>query len=193
MFRSQAERRGRPARPPLGLAGGLGPGLILLLAGCRGPSGPAAASIDRIDEEEQAWKRVLTPAEEAEATAAMRSVARGHTVVERPAPAPPAEGGMRWSDLRAAVAGACRDVEAAVVHVAERDDGAAYRFDIRTIEDWPAALTVERVPAPEVYRAAATVGRFPDEPARRARAEALLAALAAHMKAFGAKRAFAED
>ena len=147
----------------------------------------------RLEGEEQAWKRVLTPAEQTQVKAALQTVARGHTAVSPPAPAPPEQGGMRWADVPAAVTAACNDVEAAVVATAGGEEEGWYLFDIRTIEDWPGALAVERVDGPGVYRTEAEIGRFPDEPARRARAEALLAALAARMKAFGAKRAFAEE
>lgn len=82
----------------------------------------------------------------------------------------------------------------------------SYIFKLKTVEGWPATLTVKRAPAPgdpgapghpenpgdRVYEATATVGRFPDLPKRRARARKLLDAFDEFMTALGKKKKLGE-
>ena len=105
-----------------------------------------------------------------------------------PAPAPL---GMRFSDVPDAVNAACADVEMAVVSSAKVEKGkGGLRFELKTIEDWPAELIVLRTGDGGVYEATAKVGRFGDHTERAGR---LREALRKQMLAFGAKRRFNRD
>jgi hypothetical protein len=162
---------------------------VVLPIACAKPPPPYAATSNRtLDEEGVEWKPVLSAEERGRTMDAMRGVAEGHEPADHAAPAP---GGMRFSDLRPALAAACRDVEAAVVRTVEEEDG--LHFHLRTIEDWPGLLVVRRAEGPEVYEIVElSFGRFPDDPDKLARAEALRGALHRWMLEYGAKRRFNE-
>jgi hypothetical protein len=131
----------------------------------------------------------LTGAQESEALSAMQAgTGRPPRDAERPRRAPE---GVRWSDIPRAVTSACDElgVEMAVIRMTEEPD--RYEFELRTIEGWPAKLVIARghgggrggvYEITEVW-----VGRFPDEPARVSRAQALVKAFQKHLKRLGAQ------
>ncbi|MHC4991766.1 MAG: hypothetical protein ACYTGC_12375 [Planctomycetota bacterium] len=129
---------------------------------------------------------MLTSTEQAEILETLAALADGHEPSSAPRSAPE---GVRWSDVRRAVEAACNElgVEMAVVRRHTHDWG--YRFELKTVEDRPAELTVRRVDGPGVYETTATVGRFQDD---EDRAEALRRAFDEHMRAYGRKRRFEE-
>lgn len=130
----------------------------------------------------------LTPRQQDEALAAMRSVAAGHTVVDRPAPAPR---GVRWSEIPRAVAWACGRAGVEMVVVATEQDPDEYRFDLLTIENWPGQLVIARGTGGSVYRVvSAQVGRFPDAPENAERAKLLVSKFEQRLKVLGARRQF---
>ena len=163
--------------PNLGAAGCLSCGV--LLAGCEQP-GPAVSSQALATQE----TLVLTQADQAEILAALRSITRDRSLVDRPRPAP---GGLRWSDVPQAVAGAVGEVGVEMAIVQMLSDDERYTFHLKTVEDRPAELIVRRRLDQRVYDATATVGRFADD---HQRAEALLRAFDRLMRAFGRKRGF---
>lgn len=135
---------------------------------------------------------MLTPGQERTSLAALGSVAEGGRAVNAPGPAP---GGMRWSDVPAAVSAACDDpgVEMVIVETfaTPPENPDRYRFVLRTIEDWPGELVIRRAVGQPVYEIeSVSVGRFPSEPARRERAQALVQAFEKHLEAFGRKKWF---
>lgn len=154
----------------------------VFLGACEQP-GNAVSSQALVTEE----RAVLTPAHRAEMRSALRSIAHGRILVDRPGPAP---GGLRWSDVERAAAEAVGElgVEMAILETQAHDDG--YTFRLKTIEDRPAQLTVRRRDDGRVYEATATVGRFADD---QQRADALLAAFDRMMRAFGRKRGFNDE
>ncbi|NNM24516.1 MAG: hypothetical protein HKO59_00790 [Phycisphaerales bacterium] len=122
----------------------------------------------------------------------MRSVAPGYRITRTPTPAAAIDGRVRWADIPAAARAACREAEIAVVAATANADATAWTFSLRTIEDWPGTLHVERRPPPDHYAATASIGRFPDLPERRVRAEAVLDQLREKLLAYGRKRSWDE-
>ncbi len=166
-----------------------------LLGGC-GTALPPVASTNRPVPGEPGQPgrpdQVLTPGQERASLAALRSVAEGERAVNPPGPAP---GGLRWSDVPAAVSAACDDpgVEMVIVQTIATppEDPQRYRFVLRTIEDWPGELVIRRARGQPVYEIeSVSVGRFPSDPARRERARALAQAFEKHLEAFGRKAWF---
>lgn len=172
----------RPQRPALIL-----PALAILLAtaGCERPPYAAASNLRLTPEEERA-RLVLDEEDQAAVLAAMQTAARGRGPGNPPATAPH---GMRWSDVPQAVAAACNDVEMAVVKMIDEEQGEVLRFRLLAAEGWPGEVVIRRLPPPNIYAAEASIGRFPDKPARVERADRLVAAIDRHLRAFGAKRA----
>lgn len=162
-----------------------------LLAACEADPGYAAEDgRGRMQSDESDhWPDRLTQSEQEEVENALRSFADGESVSLPPGPA---EYGMRFSDVEAAAFYAAINSEMSVIDVKEEQGGDRLRFQLVTIEDWPAELVVDRVDGPTVYEATATVGRFPDMEDRQARAADLLDAFARQMKGFGRKPRFAE-
>jgi hypothetical protein len=155
------------------------------VTGCENPPPPAAATNLGLTPEEQRTRQVLDPDDQAVVWRTFRSLAEGHDPVNPPRT--PAQG-MAWEDVPAAVAAACDDIEAAVMSVDESED--QYLYTLRTVEDWPGELLVRRADDRRVYVAQAWIGLFPDDPARVARAEALLDALERQLRAYGRKTRF---
>jgi hypothetical protein len=164
-----------------------------LSTGCAEPPPPSISSNLALTAEEALERRVLDEGQQEEVLAAMRGVAAGHEVQRVPAPASERTGGMRWADVPAAVAGACDEIEAAVLRSEVEAGGDRYRFEILTVEDRRGELVVSRVPGPRLYEATATIGRFPADPADARRAHDLLEALGRQMKALGRKRAYPDE
>jgi hypothetical protein len=129
---------------------------------------------------------MISEEDQAAVLAAMQTAAEGQGPGDPPAPAPH---GMRWSDAPRAVAAACNDLEMAVVEVVEEEGGDVLRFRLLAAEGWPGEVVLRRLPPPDICAAEASIGRFPDQPARVERADRLLAAIDRHLKALGAKRA----
>ena len=125
------------------LIGGLLAILAMALAGCS--SYPDAVTHNR-DLPEEADDGVpgrsnqqLTARQRTAVLKAMKAVAVGHTVVNRPAPAPR---GVRWSEIPRAVKWACgqNGVEMTITYTFEVPD--EYRFELLTIENWPGGLVI---------------------------------------------------
>ena len=121
-----------------GLAGLLA-GFLLAPAGCSATY-PDAIAFNR-DLPEEADDGIpgrssqhLTARQATDSLKAMKAVSAGHTVVDRPAPAPR---GVRWSEIPRAVgwAGGRDGVELVITETYERPD--EYRFELLTIENWP--------------------------------------------------------
>ena len=130
----------------------------------------------------------LSPAEQAEAVAAMKSVAAGHTL--KPGETPTVQG-MRWSDIPAALAVACDEpgVEMVIVGREQHEWGDVFR--LRTADDRPARVEVRRTNDERLYEASATVGRFNFE-VDQERAALLLEELDRAMRKLGEKRRLPE-
>ena len=78
--------------------------------------------------------------------------------------------------------------------VTRHDFDWGYQYDLKTVEGWPATLTIRHiddagipVANARVYEADATVGRFPEMPERKARAAALVKAFDQWMTKLGRK------
>jgi hypothetical protein len=128
----------------------------------------------------------LPPESEADRVlGAMQMAAAGHEPGLALAPAASSRG--RWEDVPLAVYWAIAEdgVEMGTTQAIEHDWGWEYR--LKTVEGWPATLRIERRDHPAVFHATASVGRFPDQPERIARAERLVAAVERVMAALGRK------
>lgn len=155
---------------------------VLLLGSC---SQPFAATDDHpLAPDEKHVNFVLNGQEQQRAEQAFAQFAAGHKPVNPPraAPNPP---GMRWSDVEIAVSYACDDAEVAIISTTIDQSKTRFHFQLKTIEDWPGNLVVERTNDDRVYIATATIGLFDDHPDRVA---LLLSSLQKQMKAFGKKR-----
>jgi hypothetical protein len=106
-----------------------------------------------------------------------------HNAAASPAQARSPRG--RWSDVHLAVLYACDDSEMAVVGKTVHSWG--WEYQLRTTEDWPVRLSIQRVAGAEVYNATASVGRFGDHSDRSAR---LIEAFEKQMADFGRKRKY---
>jgi hypothetical protein len=158
--------------------------ILLAAAGCERPPYAAASNLRLTPEEERA-KLLLSEEDQAAVLATMQTAAEGRPG-DPPAPAPH---GKRWSDVPQAVAAACDDVEMAVVEMIEQEQGRVLRFRLLAAEGWPGEVVVRRLPPPDICEAEASIGRFPEKPARVERADRLLAAIDRYLQTFGAKRA----
>ncbi len=165
--------------------------VLVALAGCAG-SYPNAVAHNR-DLPEEADDGVpghsnqqLTGSQQAAAVKAMKAVAAGHTVVNRPAPAPE---GVRWSEIPRAVKWACgqNGVEMTITYTFEVPD--EYRFELLTIENWPARLVIVQGTGDRVYEVQSVwVGRFPDEPWHVERAALLVSHFEARLRVLGGRK-----
>lgn len=170
-----------------GYLGALAAGVAILACGCQ-ESKYAVSTLER-DTNERATRRVLTPEEQKEVLAAMKSVAVGHT---------PAFNrnrmthGMRWSDIPAAVAAACDEEGVEMVVYQQVDEPWGILFHMRTADDRPAELEVHRTHDARIYEASANVGRF-DKPLDQARAKRLLEELDRAMARYGEKRRLPDE
>lgn len=165
--------------------------LTAALEGCAAskPPPPASASNLRLTAEEENSKRTLTAAERGDLLAAMRSVAVGAEIVDAPGPAPL---GIRWSDVPQAVGAAAGAVDMWVVGAARIDnDPNRLRFELRTIEEWPALLLVTREPTDAVYSARAIIGPYAGAVTHTAREARLLEILDAVLHLLGERPRFA--
>ncbi len=171
------------------------------LAGCASKPRPAADTALTQQPDEPATIGSPSPEVRNEIIAAFRSLPSADAA-STSAPVVGAAAQGRWSDVYAAVLYACDDAEMAVVRKREFTWG--WVFDIRTVEDWPATLIIQRSDSTEgassipagavhrtgaIYHASAIVGRLHD---RSTRAQALLDAFDRHLLAFGRKRGHAE-
>lgn len=162
--------------------------LILMLTGNSGcGSQPFAATTNKYipGEPDTQPHRVLNASEQIQVASSFHATATGQVAHRTIGPA---AGGIRWSDLDLALSYACDDVEMAVVHTTLHEWGV--ECQLRTIDDYPATLTVERIDDGSTYNATAVVGRFGD---RFDQAEALLAALDRQWHAFGSKRSIRRE
>ncbi len=174
-----------------GLMSGLGVVLAMALAGCSA-SYPNAVTHNRVLAEEAGdgvpgrSDQQLTASQQAAVMKAMKAVAAGHTVVNRPAPAP---GGVRWSEIPRAVGWACgqEGVEMTITDTFEDPD--EYQFQFITIENWPARLVIVQGTGDRVYEVASVwVGRFPDEPWHVERAALLVSHFEARLRVLGGRK-----
>jgi hypothetical protein len=155
-------------------------GISGLLVGCAQPY--AAATNRPMTDAEQSQRWLLNEAQQREVKAVMTTLAHDHQPI---APPQPAEYGVRWSDVPMAAHYAAMEVEMAIVQRQRQDD--QWRFTLRSANERPAVLIVQREQPPTVYSATATVGLFEDDVSSAAK---LLEAFDVQMRAFGAKRAF---
>ncbi len=164
----------------------------VLMAGCGHP--PAVLSTKVIAPDEPAeWHeltppgqwRELTPAERSAALEAMHALAAGAAPKDPPAPAP-GKRKVRWLDVEPAAEAALAEIEATYTAKHFDPGNDTWRFDIVTVEASPGELIVRRVDGEGIYEARAWIGRFPDRPEHRERAEKLLAAFDEQMKKLGA-------
>lgn len=168
---------------------GLRAGLAVLgfsIAGCQG-SNYAVSTLERSDNE-RATKLILTEAEQAEAIAAMKSVAVDHTPEFN---RNRITHGMRWSDVPNAVIAACDEEGVEMVVVREEETPWGIRFHMRTVDDRPATLDVTQTHDERIYEAKATIGRFA-APRDEQRAERLIEELGRFMARYGEKRRLPE-
>lgn len=152
----------------------------IVLAGCGGTKEPAVASNRVLVPGDDQAGIILDTAKQTEVRRILRSVAADY----RPESPPVLVArGMHFDDVPGAVRGACNDAEMAVVSSSRTDEG--HTFNIRTIEGWPATLTVSPTNDDTVYEATVIVGRFGDHAER---ADDLLTALEKQMRAYGRKK-----
>ncbi len=180
----------RRCRAAQGVLSGLAVILAMALAGCS--SYPDAVTHNR-DLPEEADDGVpgrsnqqLTARQQTAVLKAMKAVAVGHTVVNRPAPAPR---GVRWSEIPRAVKWACgqNGVEMTITDTFE--DPNEYQFEFRTIENWPAELVIVQGTGDRVYEVESVwVGRFPDEPWQVERAALLVSHFEARLRVLGGRK-----
>ena len=161
--------------------------LTVVLPGCSSPEPMTAESNLRLTDEEAKIRWTIDRRDHGQILKAMRSVAPDHRPAERPAPAPH---GVRWGDVPAAAFYAAQEAEMAIIRTepevdAANDEVRRFTFTLRTIDDRPATLVVERKPEPDIFVATATCGRFGDQEAWAAR---LVEAFEKKMIAFGRKR-----
>jgi hypothetical protein len=140
--------------------------------------------------EEEMQKPMLSDAEMAAVWRGIGEVAADHEQVNRPRPAAT---GRRWSDMPSAIKLATGAVETAVVEADVREGGRVIECRLMTVEGWPGRLVVSRVDGPDLYEAEAEIGRFPNEPARRERAEMLVKALDRALLALGRRPGFEDS
>ncbi|MGI9013678.1 MAG: hypothetical protein ACR2GY_05440 [Phycisphaerales bacterium] len=148
---------------------------LLLLSGCQaGPWGNPKPPPGRAEATRTAMAKVAHQLQAADAIS---------TVKIAPAPSR-----GRWEDVEDAVVWAIDEggIEMGILTVHEFDWGRIY--DLRTVEGWPATLRVEKAAGDRVYQRTASVGRFPDMPARRDRARKLEEAFDRWMHDLGKKR-----
>lgn len=94
----------------------------------------------------------------------------------------------RWEDVPDAVRWAIVEEGVEMGLIDTRAFPWGYIFELETVEDWPATLTVRATGDNRIYEATAEVGRFPDLlPEREERARALLEAFDNWMADLGAK------
>lgn len=180
-------RRGVPAGLLLALAGGCGaPPAAVTTNLDLSPEGPTGAPAV-VDEASQ--RALLSPSEEAEVLDALRESVAGRRPVNPPGRAP---GGVRWSGVEVAVKEAVAEIEAVVVRTLTSEAGDAYRFEIRTVENYPGEVVVRRVGGTKLYELDIRIGHFPSEPRHVERAEKLRRAIDEQMKRLGAQRWFPE-
>ncbi|MHC5024235.1 MAG: hypothetical protein ACYTGG_10050 [Planctomycetota bacterium] len=157
-----------------------------LAAGCQAPPQPYLATTNlELGPNDELARRVLTPEEQAEAEATLREIAAGESIVD---PARPAPGGLRWSDVPAAVADACDVLGLAVYGAVQQDN--RFVFEIRTADARPGRLIVTRRRDDSVYEAEATIGRFHD---RAGTADRLIAELDKAMRERGRKPKYDDE
>ena len=180
----------RRPRTAQGVVSGLAAALVALAA-CAG-SYPNAVAHNR-DLPEEADNGVpgrsdqqLTGRQQTAALKAMKGVSAGHTVVNRPAPAPR---GVRWSEIPLAVAWASGQdgVEMTITDTFEIPD--EYQFEFRTIENWPARLVIVQGKDDRVYEVQSVwVGRFPSQPQHVERAALLVSHFEARLRVLGGRK-----
>jgi hypothetical protein len=127
-------------------------GLVTLLSACGGPP-PANPDL---------------PTEFGPIERAMNRAAPGHVVVHSPTAAAHPRG--RWQDVDLAVYWALGDAGVEMAELSHDEFEWGFEYRLKTIEGLPALFRVEQRPAPEIYWAEASVGRFPGVHADRERA-----------------------
>jgi hypothetical protein len=151
-------------------------------AACAKPPPPAAFRHAESGLHEPKWERALTNYDQKEVEAAFRGFSEGQPQQDRPLPSETA----RWEDLPLALDDATDDAEVAVVaRLIEADQ---HTYQLKTTDNVPGTLVIERVHGPHAYRATAHFGRTirDDQTAQR-----LLRALAQRMSEAARKRRFA--
>lgn len=155
---------------------------MAVVVGCSQPY--AASDVHPLTPCEQNLKFILDRQDQQRVDSTFAGLAVGHKAVDPPSVAA-APTRMRWSDVEIAVVYACDEAEMAVVSTSLNEEKTRYQFQLKTIEDWPGELIVERVDDVRVYLATVCIGLFNNHPDR---AEKLRSALESQMKSFGKKR-----
>jgi hypothetical protein len=127
------------------------------LSGCATP--PYAAQDSTRTDEERPYVGRLDGAEQGDARRILESVTVGHTI-SGPSAFRAAFPRGRWSDVPAAARDACDQCELGIFDTDNQTD--LITFTVRTADDRPGTLTVNRVSGKTVYSASATIGRFGD-------------------------------
>jgi hypothetical protein len=137
---------------------------------------------------EENQKVTLSARDRAEAVATMQATTGRPESDDRPARAPR---GVRWADVPLAVAEACDEEGVEMTVVRKLEDPDQFVFELRTVESWPGRLVVRRGQGAEVYQITeAWIGRFPDDPDRVQRAEALVRAFKEQLERLGGQAWF---
>ena len=76
--------------------------------------------------------------------------------------------------------------ESTILRTHFESDRKRVRFEILTVDGRPGVMIVERVDGPEVFRASARIGRFPDTERQRKQSAKLLQAFEKSMDRLGA-------
>jgi hypothetical protein len=167
----------------------LGAVWVVCGGGCAKKHPPAVVSNRVLEPGEENQKAILSSQDRSEALAAMQSgTGKPPRNAQRPGRAPQ---GVRWSDIPVALeaqegAFGEQGVEMTVVRKVEQPD--EYAYELRTVEGWPGTLVIRRVDGDQVYEITELrIGRFPDDPERVERAEALVRAFRQHLKRLGAQ------
>lgn len=152
---------------------------LLTVVGCISEQPFAAETNLRLTPEEKGLKLIFDSSDQARVRQGLRSVAGDHEVGSPPT----TSGSIRWSDVPLALDYACAEVEMAIVQTIVEPQ--RYVFRLKTIDDRPGEITLQRVDDDRVYTAQASVGRLGDDEKLSLR---LLSELDRQMQLFGAKR-----
>ncbi len=152
--------------------------LTVLLAACA-PKQDVVGSNERFEGDAISPTRALNRSDQSAVIQVMREGIGSHGYW----PLEQASALLGWSDVPAAAYESARSTEMAVE--SQRLEGEVWFFSIRTLDDVPGLLRVERRPAPEYVLVTASIGRSDQ---RRRDADDLVAAFYDSLRAFGAKR-----
>lgn len=152
--------------------------VALILGGSCAPKQTVVGSNEQFEGETYGATHVLSETERSSVVSTMAAAlggGRGYPLVQAPAM-------MAWEDVPQAAAAGARKVEMAVADSELVND--VWFFTIRTLDDVPGVLRVQKVSPPECVLVTASVGRFDQ---RDAQSAALVAAFYDRLRAYGRK------